>query len=235
MADCLKRLLDLIPVCIISGGNFEQFATQVVSRLPAGTNLADLHLMPTCGTRYLRYANDWQQIYAHDLSATEKSAAIAAITECAQQAHLWEPDEKIAGERIEDRGSQITYSALGQRAQVADKKAWDPTGAKRERLRSLIAERLPDLEVRAGGSTSIDITRQGIDKAYGMTQLSRMTGIKLTDILFIGDRLMPGGNDYPVRALGVATHEVSDPQDTLNYLEELMLQLEAAKENHDDR
>lgn len=226
MARTFTQLLALRAVCIISGGRFEQFDTQVLANLPAEANLAELHLMPTCGTRYLRHVDgQWREIYAHDLSDNEKQRAISALASSARALGLWEPDEVVRGARIEDRGSQITYSALGQQASVADKKGWDADGSKRERLRAAVAEQLPDLEVRAGGSTSIDITRRGIDKAYGITSLANQTGLGLDEMLFIGDRLLPGGNDYPVAELGVACHAVSGPQDTIEYLQQLIDQI----------
>ncbi|WIY84168.1 HAD-IIB family hydrolase [Propionimicrobium sp. PCR01-08-3] len=228
MARTLADLLAVSAVCIISGGQFQQFDTQVLAQLPTDANLGDLHLMPTCGTRYLRfYEGLWHEVYAHVLSQVQKQAAIDALETSAKQLGLWEPDEKVTGPRIEDRGSQITYSALGQAARVDDKKAWDPDGTKRERLRTAVAVELPDLEVRAGGSTSIDVTRRGIDKAYGMNSLARQTGIPLTEMLFVGDRLMPGGNDYPVKELGVPCHAVSGPDDTEHYVRGLIEQLSA--------
>ncbi len=228
MARTLADLLAVRPVCIISGGQFEQFDTQLLANLPADTNLGDLHLMPTCGTRYLRfYEGLWHEVYAHDLSHAQKQAASEALESCAKALGLWEPDTLVTGPRIEDRGSQITYSALGQQAVVGEKKAWDPDGSKRERLRAAVALELPDLEVRAGGSTSIDVTRRGIDKAYGMSSLSRQTGVGLDEMLFVGDRLMPGGNDYPVAELGVECHAVSGPAETERYVRELIEELKA--------
>src|SRR5690606_23140707 len=144
---------------------------------------------------------DFVPVYAHDLSAEEKAAALRALREEAERLGLWEQDPW--GDILEDRGSQITFSALGQQAPGDAKHAWDPSGQKRLRLREAVAARLPDLEVRAGGSTSIDITRAGIDKAYGMTALVEHTGIPIEDMLFYGDRLDEGGNDYPVLALGI--------------------------------
>ncbi|BEH03039.1 HAD-IIB family hydrolase [Brooklawnia propionicigenes] len=228
MARTLADLLAVCPVCIISGGQFEQFDTQLLANLPPDTNLDALHLMPTCGTRYLRfYEGLWHEVYAHDLSHAQKLAATEALENCAKRLGLWEPDDLVSGPRIEDRGSQITYSALGQQAAVDDKKAWDPDGSKREKLRAAVAKELPDLEVRAGGSTSIDVTRRGIDKAYGITSLSRQTGIGLDQMLFIGDRLMPGGNDYPVAELGVPCHAVTGPADTQTYVRGLINELTA--------
>jgi hypothetical protein len=85
---------------------------------------------------------------------------------------------------------------------VENKTAWDPRGDKKEKLRAHAAERLPGLEVRSGGSTSLDVTRKGIDKAYGLKKIINRLGITRTNVLFIGDRLAAGGNDYPVKANG---------------------------------
>lgn len=223
MTQALLDLLERRPVCVISGGRFEQFDEQLLRYLPASSRLADLHLMPTCGTRYLRWADDhWELMYAHDLTEQEKDAAIAAITTSSKELGLWGDDSDVFGERIEDRGSQVTYSALGQQAPVRLKKAWDPDGSKRELLRAAISAQIPDLEVRAGGSTSIDITTKGVDKAYGMRRLAELLDVAPEEIHFVGDRLEPGGNDYPVVAVGVQTHAVTGPHETLTYIAELL-------------
>ncbi|WP_426181221.1 HAD-IIB family hydrolase [Microbacterium sp. TWP3-1-2b2] len=219
----LLELLRLVDVAIISGGNEQQFRVQVIAQLgdadPA--DLARLHLLPTCGTRYLRHDGEgFDTVYAHDLSEDEKSAALLALREEADRLGLWEQDPW--GEILEDRGSQITFSALGQQAPHDAKRAWDPSGAKRARLRDAVAARLPALEVRSGGSTSIDITLAGIDKAHGMKALAEHTGIPLSDMLFYGDRLDEGGNDYPVKALGVRSIAVSGWEDTAAELDELI-------------
>lgn len=203
MSAALARLLERVPVCIISGGRFEQFEAQALSGFTASHDaLAQLHLMPTCGTRYYLWGDGaWQQQYAEDLSDDEKQRTIAVLEQGARELGLWHPG--AWGDIIEDRGSQITFSALGQRAPVEQKSAWDPDGAKKSALREYAASRLPDLEVRSGGSTSIDVTRKGIDKAYGMQRLLERLSATTDDVLFIGDRLDEGGNDYPVYAMGV--------------------------------
>jgi len=219
----LRSLLQLVDVAIISGGNETQFRSQVIAQLGEAdaAELARLHLLPTCGTRYLRHdGDDFVAVYAHDLSADEKAAALSALREEADRLGLWEANPW--GEILEDRGSQITFSALGQQAPGDAKHAWDPSGEKRLRLRDAVAARVPELEVRAGGSTSIDITRAGIDKAYGMTSLAERTGIPLADMLFYGDRLDVGGNDYPVRALGVRSIAVTGWEDTADQLDQLL-------------
>lgn len=226
IADLLRALLRSVEVAIISGGNETQFRTQVIAQLGEtdAADLARLHLLPTCGTRYLRHDGDaFTQVYAHDLSDAQKAAALAALREEAERLGLWEAEPW--GEILEDRGSQITFSALGQQAPREAKHAWDPSGAKRGALRDAVAARLPELEVRSGGSTSIDITQAGIDKAFGMRELAVRTGIALESMLFYGDRLDEGGNDYPVLALGVPSIAVEGWEDTADKLDALLTTL----------
>ncbi|HHW50746.1 MAG TPA: HAD-IIB family hydrolase [Pseudoclavibacter sp.] len=228
MADLVARLLEVAHVGIISGGRYEQFAKQVIAPVSShsGAQVQRLHLMPTCGTQYYRFRNgQWERVYAEDLTDAEKQEAIASLETQAKRLGFW--PEKTWGPIIEDRGSQITYSALGQQAPIEAKSAWDPTSAKKNALRQAVQADLPDLDVHAGGTTSIDITRQGIDKAYGMRKLIDVTGIPAADMLFVGDRLDPDGNDYPVKAMGIDTHAVTGWPDTAAFLRELIPQLGA--------
>ena len=179
MAGLLDRLLARFQVCVISGGKFEQFERQLIENLNvAPDRLGGLHVMPTCGTRYYRFdvsAGAWQQVYAEDLPADKRRTIVAALDKGADA--LGFRGTKLWGAQIEDRGSQVTFSALGQEAPVARKEAWDPDGAKKRKLRDYVAKRLPEFEVRVGGSTSIDVTKHGIDKAYGIKKLIGLLGI----------------------------------------------------------
>jgi phosphomannomutase len=222
MARLLVQLLGVVEVCVISGGQFGQFQSQLVDNLPVDhpEALARMHLMPTCGTQYYLFDDGWRQQYAENLTAEQKAAALAAVESEAKRLGFWESE--TWGPILEDRGSQITFSALGQAAPVDAKKAWDPSGQKKNALRAAVQQHLPDLEVRSGGSTSVDITRRGIDKAYGMRKLSELTGIPFDQMLFVGDRLDPDGNDFPVVALGIPTHAVEGWHDTAEFVERFL-------------
>ena len=212
MARRLSQLLSLCPVCVISGGDWPQFLTQVVDRLPPATRLDNLILMPTTGAKYYRFDGAWQQVYAESFSDDERKRVLDAFRTAIDQAGL--PHEKTWGDQIEDRGTQITFSGLGQKAPPDAKENWDPDQKKRGALKAMLDKALPDLSVRIGGSTSIDITRPGVDKGYGMRRLSAQTGISLNEMMFVGDALYPGGNDAPARDAGVPTVGVKAIDDT---------------------
>lgn len=222
MSELLTELLNHYDVCVISGGAFSQFEIQVVDRLSAPAHLLNkLHLMPTCGTRYYRYdelGKKWAMQYAEDLSPVQKTRIKAALESTAKEMGLW--CDNPTGEIIEDRFSQVTLSALGQQASPEDKYAWADTFKDiRPLFRDKVAEKLPDLEVRIGGTTSTDITLPGIDKAYGMKKLIDAIEISKDEILFIGDKLQEGGNDYPVKAMGIDSIEVDGWEETALVLE----------------
>lgn len=206
MSALLGRLVEHYDVCVITGGRFEQIEKQVVKRLEIPEHLLNrLHLMPTCGTRYYRYdelEHKWVLQYAEDLTKEQKKKIVDALETVAKEMGIWCEDP--AGEIIEDRFSQITMSALGQQATPEDKYAWaEKYKDVRPVYRDKVAELLPDLEVRIGGTTSTDITLPGIDKAYGMRKLIDAIDISKDEILFFGDKLNEGGNDYPVKAMGI--------------------------------
>ncbi len=213
MAGLLSGLLEVCSVCIISGGDWPQFKSQIVEQLPKGTRFERLHLMPTTGAKYYRFEDgDWKQIYAETLTDEQRKRIHAAMDSAVAETGL--KPKKIWGEQAEDRGTQITFSALGQQAPGDAKSAWDPDQKKRQALKAILDKSLGDLSVRIGGSTSIDVTQHGVDKAYGLRHLSERTGVDLKDMMFVGDALYPGGNDAPARDAGVATVAVKTVDDT---------------------
>jgi HAD superfamily hydrolase (TIGR01484 family) len=214
MGEALADLLAVAHVAVISGGDWPQFQKQVASRLPARADLSKLWLMPTTGTKLYQHKDrEWRATYA-ELFADDQKKEILEAFDAALEATGFKP-EKTWGERIEDRGSQITFSALGQEAPITEKEVWDPLFAKRKVIQADLLKRLPDLSINMGGTTSIDITRKGVDKGYGLKRLSAASEIPLDQMMFIGDAIFPGGNDYPAKELGLPTVQVQDPNGTL--------------------
>ena len=221
MGDALARLLQVAHVAVISGGDWPQFDKQVASRLPERADRSRLWLMPTTGTKlYIHREGQWAPVYAELFEEAQKQAILAAF-DASLEATGFVPEE-VWGERIEDRGSQITFSALGQQAPIHAKEIWDPDFAKRKVIQADLRQRLPGLSINMGGATSIDITREGVDKAYGLKKLRDASGIALEAMMFIGDAIFPGGNDYPAKELGLDTVRVRDPQETLAVIDAIV-------------
>jgi phosphomannomutase len=213
--DMAERIADLLDVClvdIISGGDWPQFEKQVVSRLPERAKLANLFIQPTTGTKLYRWSGEWKPVYAELFSADERHQIETALDDAVKAEGL--DEGQTWGDRIEDRGSQITFSGLGQEAPLIAKNNWDADRSKREALQKRLRQALSDLSINIGGSTSIDITRKGVDKQYGLTKLLPVAGVGKAEVLFVGDAIFPGGNDYPAKEMGLDTIKVDEIEQT---------------------
>lgn len=223
MVIALKNLLSKYLVAIVSGGNFEQFEKQVLSYLKLDSNLASkLHLFPTCGTQYYKFGEGkWERVYIEGMADQDVKRIVKALECVVSEEGL--NDLPSWGERIENRAnSQVTLSALGQQAPVDEKSRWDPDKSKRLRMRSKLQELIPEFDIKIGGASSIDITKPGIDKAYGVRKMMEYLNLEIEEILFLGDELEEEGNDYPVKAMGVECIKTNGPEHTLEIISEII-------------
>jgi len=212
MSGLLHDLLAIVKVAIISGGGWPQFEKQVVAKLPHDERLTQLSLLPTCGTKFYQYSGDWKKLYEEDFTRDQRDKILSSLHKALAEAGY--KVAKVWGEVIEDRGSQITFSALGQKAPLEEKNKWDPDYVKRKKIKAILDKLIPQFSVRIGGSTSIDITKPGIDNAYGIGKLRDLLHISLKEMIYIGDALFPGGNDYPAEKAGVDCIPVKGPEQT---------------------
>jgi len=220
MSKLLYDLLSIVKVAVISGGDWPQFEKQLLSNLPHDERLVNLSLLATSGTKFFQYSGDWKKIYSEDLTAVEKEKIVSSLKKAIGVAGF--KVDKVWGEAIEDRGTQITFSALGQQAPLEEKKKWDPDFNKRKKIKTILDTFIPEFSVRMGGTTSIDVTRPGIDKAYGIRKLRDLLGISLKEMIFIGDALFVGGNDYPAEEVGVVSIPVRGPNETKRVIETII-------------
>ncbi|MGC1420437.1 MAG: HAD-IIB family hydrolase [Acidimicrobiales bacterium] len=217
IAGLLGDLLAFMKVAVISGGAWEQFESQLLAKLPSDDHFENLFLLPTCGTQFFRYVGHWEKIYSEDLSDDEKKKIIDSLQKAMDESGI--KVEKIWGEAIENRGSQVTLSVLGQQAPLSAKESWDPDFKKRKIITALLEPMLPDFSIRMGGTTSIDVTKPGIDKAYGIKKLRDHLDIPLKEMLFAGDAIFEGGNDYPAQEVGVDSILVRDTKETARVIQ----------------
>ena len=205
VANMLTSLLEKYHVGVISGGSYKQFEIQFLSGFKESRPelLDKLVLLPTCGTQMIMHEQGKQEVKYREVIPEEERSKIKQAYAKMMEEFTHQP-EKTWGDIVEDRETQITFSAYGQHAPPDEKKKWDPQKQKRIPMMDFLQKHLGDAyEVRIGGSTSIDITKKGIDKAYGVKKIEEVLGIGKEDIIFFGDALESGGNDHPVLTTGV--------------------------------
>lgn len=223
MGELVAKLLAKTRVAVISGGALPQFLKQVVDKLPPDAKLSNLYLLPTSGAALYEWrGGTWQNVYDEKLTPEEGRDVVSALRAVLKESGLVDLTAKSWGERIENRGSQVTFSALGQEAPLEAKRVWDPDKTKRRALQAALAARLPAFRVGMGGATSIDITKRGIDKAYGIRQLAAHLQTPIEEILYVGDQLVPGGNDEAALTTRARVHAVENPTDTAFFITSLL-------------
>ncbi len=222
-AGLLRDLLKEKKVGIIGGGALERFRVQVLAGLTKDANMENLSLLPLNGGSFYLYQNrEWQKVYSNELSDEEKENIRKAFERIFKEIGYVIPN-KIYGEQIEDRESQITFSALGQEAPLDEKTRWSKEhDADRLHMALKLQEYLPNMEVKIAGLTSIDVTRKGINKKLAIEKLMVHLNISIADTLFVGDAFGPDGNDSPALESGVLCFKVESIQDTNNVIKHIL-------------
>lgn len=230
MKDLLTQLLGRRMVAVIGGGWFPVFKKQLLDSLVGQENLfKNLFLFPTSGSTFLRYeGGEWKPVYVHELSEEERTNIKNAFEKSFEDIGYKHP-EKVYGELIEDRGTQITFSALGQEAPLDIKTAYKGSVQDRRfEIVEALKKYIPQYEIKVPGKSSIDVTMKGIDKGYGVEQMRDHLLVDIGDMVFVGDALYEGGNDEPVKRTGIETFPVDGPEDTKKLLREWLGQLQSS-------
>jgi HAD superfamily hydrolase (TIGR01484 family) len=215
-------LLDTTKVGIISGASYGQLATQFVRHIHAEPKQLDhLYLLPTNGSALYIYENGWKKKYEHLLSDPEVAEIFSAIEYAVQESKIEMPYP--FGDRAENRGSQIAFSALGQHAPLGLKKDWDPDQKKRQIIKGILQRKLNDrFSISIGGMTTIDITKKGYDKHFGIDELTKLLKIPKENTVYVGDALYPDGNDESAIAAKVDTVQVKGPEETEEWIKNFL-------------
>jgi len=230
MTKLIVNLLQKKRVAVIGGGKYALFQNQLIGPLKGQDKvLENLFLFPTTSTAFYKYSKGWKKVYEHLLSKAERTKIIKTFDIVLKEAG-YVPPKKVYGKIVEDRGTQVTFSALGQeivdvlgKKGVELKEKWkEENGPLKLRIGKLMAKYLPKFKVGVAGHTSVDVTRKGIDKAYGLKQIEKYLKVKIKNMLFVGDALFPGGNDYAVVKTKVDYFPVKDPEDTKKIIKFLL-------------
>lgn len=238
MGQLIAQLLEKSSVAVISGGSFNQFKKQFLSHLPAvfesnaqrnaeNQQTGTLFLLPVSGSQRYEYdqaAKDWIMTDSMDAFPEEEKEKIVNVLKDFEATYAGRPEFSLPAEtygpRIEERGTQITFSALGQSAPIELKKPWDPDMQKRQKIQAYLKGRLPEIGINLGGSTTLDILPKGFNKASGLMRLLSKMGLSIADMVFVGDAIFPGGNDYSALEVGIQTIAVKGPDETAEIIKE---------------
>ena len=225
MADLFSRASKIKNMVIITGGLLSQIKTQCIDMLTEKADLSNIYILPTSGGEMRSYnlkTKQWGLIYDNKLSTNQKERIIDSLKNALEKASFKIKPEELRGEQIEDRGSQVSLSLLGQKQLPEIKVSYDPDQRKRVELIGYMSELTQEFDVNIGGSTTIDITLKGIDKEYGINSFFKETGFEKSEALFIGDKIMPGGNDWPAIKTGIDTYQTHNPENTALIINEVL-------------
>lgn len=212
-------------VVVISGGTFQQFNTQFLpafsQEVLSSSFIKNLILLPTSGSQRYEYDSEekeWKltdlELFPEDIKEKAKKTLKEII-----DSGLYDIPKNPTGEYIEDRITQLSISALGQEAPIEQKKLWDPDQKKRQKIKEILDKKLPETNVIIGGTTTIDILPKGFDKAKGLKRLLDKLSMNINDIIFVGDAIFPGGDDYSVYEAGIENIKVSGPTQAKELIE----------------
>lgn len=226
MASVLTGLLNYIPLAVVSGASKDQFRIQFLNYLNTNSvNFSNLYIFPENGASLEVYKNnEWVTQYEDKFDNLESDKIINALDIIINKYSL--SKDLGYGNLIENRGSQITMSALGQNAPLELKEKWDPEQKIRRKMKNDLDEMIPGFEIRIGGSTSIDITKKGENKAVAIKNFIKILNLSKEDVIYFGDALFPGGNDEIVKETGVSCRQVSNPQDTIKVIRDILYKYE---------
>lgn len=220
MANLIKELVKQKMIIAIAGGSFKQLETQFIPPLLNDNSLIpfihNLILLPTSGSQRYEYdeiKKEWKLTDKEPLDVDVKKRAIKLLQEVINNP-IYEIPPNPIGEIIEDRDTQITFTPNGQQAPVELKLRFDPDRNKREKIKAILSPQLPEVDLLINGTSSIDILPKGFNKAVGLMRFLDKIGLSKMDVIFIGDALFPGGNDYSVYEAGFDTIAVKNPGET---------------------
>jgi len=227
MATVLGEATQKMNIVVITGGMFEQIERQVIAKLPVSTNLQNFFILPTTGSAMYQYVGQqWLCVYELRLSQTEIGKIEKAFEQVLHDVSFHIEPDMLKGPQLENRGTQFTFSALGQLQDINHKRAWDPDRSKREELQLLLQPQLPEFDVKIGGTTSIDVTRSGVTKAYGIRKFFEISGFDIVEAVFVGDEIREKGNDYAALETGIDTYGTKGPDDTRDYIQRVLAMYE---------
>lgn len=218
----LRALLAYMPVAIMTGAGFKRMESQFLSKIADAEHSDSFYLFPNSSAQcYVHEGSEWKLTYNFALTPEERTKIKEIILKTVHDSGVLKGIPHW-GERLFDREAQVAYTAVGVEATRETKQTWDPDGTRRKLLWETLKTAMPEFEILLGGTTTIDITRKGINKAYGVTWLSERLNIPAADMLYVGDAFYEDGNDAVVIPTGIQTRPIEGPEETARVIDEIL-------------
>lgn len=212
----LSKLIDEMPVAIISGGSLKDFEKQVISHLHHKKK-ENLYVLPTEGAELQVFkTGSWHKVYSYPISDHHRRHIIERLAKIARA----KPTQ--IGQFIEDRGGVIALHGIDKDSSLEEKYDWDPTHERRRSIIKHLEPHMHGISMKIAGSTTINFTEQGMDKAFGINKLLSYLHIAPHDAVFVGDSFEEGGNDAPALTTGVDIRKTRNPKSTESIVLELL-------------
>jgi phosphomannomutase len=171
---------------LVSGSNLEKIQEQVPQYI---LDLSEGVF--TCGGNQLWLNN--QLSYNHEFKPSEE--LLSFLNEEIKKSKY----PVRSGNHIEDRGSMLNFSIVGRDCSLDERLdyfEYDVKSQERTNIASQIITKWDNLDAVIGGQISIDITPKGMNKSQVLNEVKKFYSDE--EYIFIGDRTMEGGNDYPL-------------------------------------
>lgn len=227
MAVLLSKLLSNTKVGIITGASFEKMKYQLtafwdyINSSKKENLLVNLILLPANGSvcyEMNKDTCDWQLTSKEDIVLEGKEKIVETLEDLISSGK-YDISKNPIGKLIVDKGKQMSLSTLGADAPLSLKKPWDQDKEKRKKIIEDLKLKLPEFEILIGGNTTIDILPKGFNKGVGLKHLLEKFNYSISDMIFVGDAIFPGGNDYPAFEAGIESLKVSGPEETAKIIE----------------
>ena len=229
MLERLRKLLDYIPVALITGRDFTWMSRDFLPAIVSSPRSDRFFVLTEGAAQCFQWQDgNWKELYGSTISDGEVQKIRKAVLESVEETGALD-GISVSGEQFRRKKAMVAFATTGLDASKEYRYSWDPGNVRRSILRDAIAVKLPEFDVVMGGATSIDITRKGVNKAYGVRWLSEKLGVAPPEMLYVGDALFEGGNDAVVIPTGVQTRSVSSPPETEKVIDELIAACSASK------
>lgn len=205
----LTQFIECNPASIISGSDYiktvEQIGDDVVQLFEYSFNCS--------GNAVYQYG---ELIRSTDWMLAERARIY--LNECLEKSSY--PDRW--GNHLEERVGAVNFSVIGRNCSQEQRKhyyEWDKIHQERAQIAKYITDNFTGLDAVVGGEISIDIYPTGGDKS----QVLKFFRNK--QIIFFGDKCLPGGNDYPLSSKlpNECVYFVKDWQETRRIIKKLSL------------